>query len=200
MLTQLVDQVLGLRHVVNFSIGEQEEHIVRRLSLLGFRQVQELLQEGSEQGGATQTDLLLHLLVGSNNVLHREDVRVSAVAIDSEAVAHSVDSHVARDSTKAENGEVLVVVVRLDHRADVHQSTLVLVVLSKIVERICLRGVPVRLGVVDCDGHTDLPASAQVINEGGSLEDRELVECGRASVTSIHGGLSSLKFGDCDHG
>ena len=68
------------------------------------------------------------------------------------------------------------------------------------MERIWLRGVPVRLGVVDCDGHTDLPASAQVINEGGSLEDRELVEGGRASVSSIDGGLSSLKFGDCDHG
>lgn len=115
MVTQLTDQVLRLWHVVDGSIGEQKEHIVRHLSLLRANQVQKLLQKRCEKSGSTQADLLLHLLVGSHDVLHGKDVRVGSVTIDSEAVTHSVDAHVAWHSTEAEHWEVLVEVVWFDH-------------------------------------------------------------------------------------
>lgn len=56
------------------------------------------------------------------------------VTIDGEAVADSIDSHMAWNTTKSEDWEHFIVIIWLDNLANVEDSSLILVVLAEEVE------------------------------------------------------------------
>lgn len=80
----------------------------------------------------------------------------------------AVYAHVARDSAEAKDWEQLVVVVGLDHHAHTHQSLLVLVLRAEVVERCRITWVAIRRSVVNSDGHSDLPACAEIVDKARS--------------------------------
>jgi len=81
-------------------------------------------------------------------------------------------------AAKAEDRERFVIVVRFDNVADVPERLLVLIgLVSNVMERLWGRRRAIATSVVDSGDEADLPASTEVVNEGGWLEDYKLFEC-----------------------
>ena len=82
-------------------------------------------------------------------------------------------------AAKAEDRERFVIVVRFDNVADVPERLLVLIglVFSNVMKRVWGRRMAIASSVVDSGDEADLPASTEVVNEGGWLEDYKLFEC-----------------------
>ena len=114
-------------------------------------------------------------------------------------MAYLVDAHVARDATEAEQGERLVQVVGLHNLTNIDQCGLILVHTARgaVVERVGLRGLTVAGSVVDRGYKTDLPARAQVVDEGRLDEDLEAVENERGACVSIEGHLTASDLVHC---
>ena len=81
--------------------------------------IQVFREERTEEGWATEPDLLKRVFVRSHTVLDAIDFRVSHDTIDGKAVAHAVDSHVSWNSTVTEDREHFVVIVRFNDLANV---------------------------------------------------------------------------------
>ena len=91
------------------------------------------------------------MLVSFYNLADARDVRVLSIAIDSEAMADSIQSQVARDSTEAEDWEVTIIVIRFNDLSNVMQRLLILVreTFTIKMERAHLTWVAIRSSVID---------------------------------------------------
>ena len=91
------------------------------------------------------------MLVSFYNLADARDVRVLSIAIDSEAMADSIQSQVARDSTEAEDWEVTIIVIRFNDLSNVMQRLLILVreTFTIEMERAHLTWVAIRSSVID---------------------------------------------------
>lgn len=125
---QLINQILGLRHIMDRSIGQQEQDLVHLLILCRNEQVEKFLKEWCEQGWTTEPDLTLGLAICSNDLLNAIDVWHGHVTIHGKAMADTIDSHVSRDATKAKDRELFVRVIGLNHLPNVKYGALVLIV------------------------------------------------------------------------
>ena len=91
------------------------------------------------------------MLVSFYNLADARDVWVLSIAIDSEAMADSIQSQVARDSTEAEDWEVTIIVIRFNDLSNVMQRLLILVreTFTIEMERAHLTWVAIRSSVID---------------------------------------------------
>lgn len=112
------------------------------------------------------------MLVRRHDSLHAKDRWVCRVAVHREAVAGSIDAHahVLGDSTEAEHGDQLVMVVRLEDHAHAHQGFLVRIARALEVEGLGVARASIRCRVVNGDCHANLPACAHVADEVGVLD------------------------------
>ena len=96
----------------------------------------ELIEEWCKVSWSAKSDLRQCLSVGSKDVLDASwDFRVLRISIDSEAVINTVDTHVSRDTSKSEDWETLVMIIWLNYLTNLVNRTLILIIVSKVVER-----------------------------------------------------------------
>ena len=157
VLSQLINQVLRLRHVMDRAVSQQEQDLVHRLPLRRHQKAKELLKQRCEQSRSTQTNLAEGLAVGAHDLLDAFDVRHSHVAIHGETVADGVKPHVPWDATEAEDRELSVGIVWFNHLTNVENGAFILVVGTQIVKRVRLSWLSVRCCVVNGHGQGDLP-------------------------------------------
>lgn len=190
--SQLADQVLGQRHVVDGAIRQDQQDLVAAGAHRRLDVVPEFGQDRREDRWATEPDLAESLLVRRHDVLDTHDVGIGSVAVHCEAVTDVVDSEVSRNATEPEDGERAITIVRLDDETDVQQSPLVLVVRAQVVERVSARRVTVRSRVVDSGGEGDLPTRSEVVNERGPHVDLKAQYLYLGISTSIMARFSTL--------
>ena len=114
------------------TIGKEEQNLVRELACHRGNIVLELSKQGCEIGRTSETDAGESLSVQVNDTLDANNVRVSWVSIDSEAMVNTlgVGCHSSWDSTEAVDREAAVSIIRLNNLADVQKSFLISVVFT----------------------------------------------------------------------
>jgi len=96
----------------------------------------EFLEKGSEESWTRQLDVLLPGTVGFNDVRDSTDLRRSWVTVKGKAVAGLVSAHIGRNSTEAKHWEGPVGVIRLNDCTNRSKCRQVLIVWSKVVQRL----------------------------------------------------------------
>ena len=133
---QLDQELLRPWHIVDATVSQEQKDLVDWSALSGrLDTLKELLEEWSEEGGPAESDLRKRLPVGSKHIRNGYDVRALWITIHCKAVAHTVQAHVPRDASKAEEWECFIHVIRLDDLTNVVDRSFVLVVLTKVVQR-----------------------------------------------------------------
>lgn len=94
----------------------------------------ELSKEWCEKGRSTKSNLWECLSVSGKHVLNSEDFWILWVSIHGKAVVHIIDTHMSRDSTEAEEWELLIGVIWLEDLSDLRNRRFILVVGSEIME------------------------------------------------------------------
>ena len=83
------NDLFGLVHIMDCTIGQEEQHLISRGSLSSLPCVSfELLEQWSEQSWSTKSNSLDALGVSLYNVLNSLDLRVAWVSIDRETVGY----------------------------------------------------------------------------------------------------------------
>ena len=96
----------------------------------------ELIEKWCKISWTAKTNLRQCLSVSSKNILDSTwNFWVLRVSINSEAVINTINTHVSWDTSKAETRETLVMIVRLNNLSYLINCALVLIIVSKIVER-----------------------------------------------------------------
>lgn len=167
------DKRLSLSHVVDRSIGQEEQDRVDARLNLRLNVQSEFIEQGSEKCRPHKIDSLYLVLVSLVDALDACDVWVGLVAIKGEAVAHGVQTHEARCTSEAKHGEHLVLVVWLNDITHVKEGLLVRIVatIAHIVEATWLRFQTIACSEVDSCDEGDLPARSQVVKETRAHED-----------------------------
>ena len=107
----------------------------------------------------------------------------------------TLNADVPRDTTKSENREATIGVVWFDNLADVKEGGLILIRAFTDVVQGALRGwFAIASCVIDGGHQADLPPRAQVVNEGGSSEDFDVIENQHSATFSTQSLLVALKF------
>lgn len=159
-MRELLDDVASSRHVVNDTVGEQQQHGVSSVAFNRVHESQKFCQQRSEKRRSTETDLGQRHAVGFKDTLNTGNVWVAAVAVHCEAVIRLVFTKMARNTAKSKDREHAIVIVGLNDTATVHDSHLILIHLLATGEmkRVRFRGVTVASSVVNSSNERDLPA------------------------------------------
>jgi len=139
VLRKLVDEVLGLAHIVNGTISQDQHHMVPHLALSALHHAIELIEQWCEVGRTLQINGLQRILVGLSDSLDRENGWVLYLSIDREAVADLCHAHSAVHASKTEGWEHSIEVVRLNDCANAIDRLDILVLRSKSVQRLRCR-------------------------------------------------------------
>ena len=103
-------------------------------ALRGLDIVLELAEKRGKQGRSSESDLRECLPVGIDDALNSFDLWILSITVHGKAVADSIDAKMARDTAKTEHWEASVIIVGLNDDSDVHESGLILVITSHVVE------------------------------------------------------------------
>lgn len=121
--------VLGLLHIVDFAVGQDEQDVVDLLALgLIAHDADHFVEDLGKVGGATQLDALEVLSIDIEDSLGTLDLRVGGVPVEGKAMVGFPLPHELGDASKAPDGETFIVVVGLQDRADRYYGLLILVV------------------------------------------------------------------------
>ncbi len=161
---QLGQYLLGLGHVVDNAVSNDQEHVVLGLAGMSLAVVLESLENRSEVGRAAKLDARQSLSVRTQDAAHALS---HLVVKQVEAVGDFSSSCELGHTPKAEDWELLVVVVGLQGFADRGDGRFVLVAWPHEVETVRFSGLPVGCRVVDGHHLSDLPAASKVVSESG---------------------------------
>lgn len=179
------NEVLGSRHVVDCSVGQDQQNVVlQRVTLRALTHVGDKLSEDwPEKSWTPKANVALSFSVSNHDVLDALNLRRGNISVKREAVVDSVYTHVSGDATEAEHGEHGRLVVGLDNTSNAVNSAFILVVLAQEVERGRIAGLSVRCGVVNCKNERDLSAALEVVHEGFAFKTLEVVELDHTAVS-----------------
>ena len=107
-LRQFADEVNSLRHIMDSSIGQEQQNLVASSLAHRLHVIFELSQEWSKKGWTSKADLGESRPIRLHNVLDSNDLGVLRVAIHRETVVGRVQVEVAWDASEAENWEATV--------------------------------------------------------------------------------------------
>ena len=161
------DKLFGSRHVMDDSISEKDKSLVHFVSLksLSFHMLYKSSQNASKHGRATKFDLRKSTSVHAHDVLHELDFRLLRVTVQREAMADSRGAHVVGNTTKSENREALIKIVRFKDATHLEHSSFILIQVGQGMEGIRVVLVSIRGGVVNSHDHRNLPSRVDDLHE-----------------------------------
>ena len=172
-----VDKVSCLVHIMDSAIGQEQEDRVSATLLHRLHILNKFIEEGSKQSGSCQAYLRKSLLVCGDYVLNSNDIWVVSSSIDRKAVGDALNADVPRNTTKSENGETAIGVVWFHDLAHVKKGGFVLIwALTDVMKGALWRWFTVASRVIDGGHQTNLPTRSQIVNEGGSSKDFDVIE------------------------
>ena len=107
--------VLGGFHVVNLTVGDDQENIIEGLVLLGSDALGYLVKYVREVSGPAQRNARQVLSIDLQNAWSSDYLWVREVSIQREAVLDLVAAHEARNTTEAVDGERPIIVIDLEN-------------------------------------------------------------------------------------
>ena len=113
MLGELDDEILGLFHIMNRPICQDQHHLVLRLAAPAFHHSEKLFKQGCKVCWSCKLDFLQRLAVCLSDPCYAIDGWLLCISIDREAVTCFRHTHASMNATKAESGKHSVVVIRL---------------------------------------------------------------------------------------
>lgn len=168
-----------LLQVTDDSIGDDEQDVVLLIGLVDAHILSHLVHEldnGREVGGPVQVDSVDGVFVDVHDPLDTVDLRVEDVTVQGEAVVCSVA--VGWDcGAKTKDRDLLVGVVVLEDASNrLNRLEVLVLVHVEVMERVGLRGLPIRQGEVNGDCQANLTATEDVLEEGVPHFDLQLGE------------------------
>jgi hypothetical protein len=130
---------------------------------LALNVVTESCEKGDEESGTHQLDAANGLSVDVEHVHDAFDLGLSLIAGEGEAVADHLAAAEFGNTSKAEHGELLVIVVGLDDSANRVNGCLVLVGRTHKVKRVLGCWLSITSGVVNGTAKTNLPATSKIV-------------------------------------
>jgi hypothetical protein len=136
---------------VDLTISDDEKDVVEVGATTVVNDVDHLLENGVEIGGAWEPNLLERLTIEMEDALGTEDLGVWVVAIEGEAMVDGVLTHKARDTSETIDWEGLIVVIGFKDRANRAYGLFILIHRSKIMKRVRDRVLTIWCCIIDCN-------------------------------------------------
>jgi hypothetical protein len=104
-------KILGLLHVMNLTISDDQQNVVQTWSVMCAHDVYHLINDTSEISRPTQRDISDSLSIQLKHPLGALDLRVGGISIQWETVRDLIHAHVVRDATETINWEASIIVI-----------------------------------------------------------------------------------------
>ena len=111
-------------------------------------------------------------------------------------MVNSIYVHVSWDSSKTENGEALITIIRLNNTSNHVQCLFVLVLWAKVMKWWWWWRISIWSCVINCTNQRDTPTTSQIVNKSWYLKQIESINWQSCTVCCVMRGLSTCEFVD----